>query len=114
MRVERKLSFDALRHAYASCRALIFSAEEDFGIVPVEAMASGRPVIAYGSGGVLDTVLPEKTGLFFHEQAADALIEAIGAAERWLPHFDPACAVEQARCFSPEQFERGIRAALPA
>lgn len=112
--VKRHLGFDALRAAYASCRALVFSAQEDFGIVPVEAMASGRPVIAFGSGGVLDSVVPDRTGLFFEEQSADALIAAVERAERWLPHFNPADAVEQASLFSPEHFRSGILSALPA
>src|SRR5260370_42219594 len=59
--------FADLRHHYARCQALIFPGEEDFGIVPVEAMASGRPVIAYGSGGATETVLPRATGLLFNE-----------------------------------------------
>ena len=56
----------------ARCRALIFPGEEDFGIVPVEVMASGRPVIAYGRGGALDTVIPGKTGLLFSEQCGQS------------------------------------------
>ena len=112
--VVRRLDFKALREAYATCRALIFSAQEDFGIVPVEAMASGRPVLAYGSGGVLDTVQPGDTGLFFHEQTAASLIETIRAFERWLPDFDPDRSVIQARRFSPDRFDAGILAALPA
>jgi len=58
-------------------RAFIFAAEEDFGIVPVEAQACGTPVIAYGKGGVLETVLDGKTGIFFHEQNADSIIAAV-------------------------------------
>jgi glycosyltransferase involved in cell wall biosynthesis len=61
-------SEDVLRDKYARCRALIFPGEEDFGIVPLEAMASGRPVIAFGRGGALETVIDGKTGIFFHEQ----------------------------------------------
>ncbi|WBH18204.1 glycosyltransferase [Sphingomonas radiodurans] len=109
-----RLNFDQLRRAYATCRALVFTAEEDFGIVPVEAMASGRPVIAYGRGGVLDSIVPGETGLFFPEQNAESLAEAVRAFETWAPHFDPAVAVRQARTFAPEHFDAGILAALAA
>ena len=61
----------------AECKALLFPGEEDFGIVPVEVMAAGRPVIAYGKGGVLDSVVDGKTGVFFKEQTAESMIEAI-------------------------------------
>jgi len=61
----------------AECKALLFPGEEDFGIVPVEAEACGRPVIAYGKGGALDTVIPDKTGVLFYEQTEDSLAEAI-------------------------------------
>jgi glycosyltransferase involved in cell wall biosynthesis len=62
-----------MRDLYARCRAFILPSEEDFGITPLEAMAAGRPVIAYGAGGVLDTVLPGVTGEFFAEQTAESL-----------------------------------------
>jgi glycosyltransferase involved in cell wall biosynthesis len=62
-----------MRPLYAGCKAFILPAEEDFGVTPLEAMASGRPVIAYGRGGVLDTVVPGVTGAFFAEQTAEVL-----------------------------------------
>ncbi len=62
---------------YAKCRAFIFPGEEDFGIVPVEAQAAGRPVIAYGSGGALETVVDGRTGVFFREQSEDSLVDAV-------------------------------------
>lgn len=62
---------------YACCKALLYPQEEDFGIIPVEAMASGRPVIAYRRGGVLETVIEGETGLFFNEQNTESLIEAV-------------------------------------
>lgn len=62
---------------YARCRAFIFPGEEDFGLTPIEAMASGRPVVAFGAGGALETVLEGKTGLFFREQTAGALAAAL-------------------------------------
>jgi glycosyltransferase involved in cell wall biosynthesis len=66
-----------VRDLYAGCRALIFPGVEDFGIVPVEAMASGKPVIAFAKGGALETVLPGATGLLFGEQTADSLGDAV-------------------------------------
>lgn len=100
-----RVSFAELKHAYASARALVFTPEEDFGIVPVEANASGRPVIAYGRGGAVDSIVPDETGLFFEDQTVDALVEAVERFERWLPHFDPAAATANARRFAPEIFD---------
>lgn len=107
-----RLSFDELRRAYARARALVFTAEEDFGIVPVEAMASGRPVLAYARGGVRDSVVDGVSGLFFAEQTAAALIEGVEAMERWLPHFDPQAAIDGAQRFAPERFDAGILEAV--
>jgi glycosyltransferase involved in cell wall biosynthesis len=64
---------DVVRRHFARCRALIFPGEEDFGITPVEAQAAGRPVIAFGAGGALDTVIPGETGEFFTEPTVDSL-----------------------------------------
>ncbi|MEM8533912.1 MAG: glycosyltransferase [Chloroflexota bacterium] len=66
---------------FARCRAFVFPGEEDFGITPLEAMAAGRPVIAYAAGGALDSVIEEKTGWFFHEPTAAALAATV-AIER--------------------------------
>lgn len=105
--------FATLRSYMARCKALIFPGEEDFGIVPVEVMASGRPVIAYGRGGVLDTVIDGRTGLLFHDQSVDALIAAVTRfeAER-LDRLDPAALVRHAQGFDETAFQRGIRACL--
>jgi glycosyltransferase involved in cell wall biosynthesis len=70
------------RRAMARCQALIFPGLEDFGLVPVEAQAAGRPVIAYAGGGALDTVIEGVTGTFFHQPVPDALAGAVA-------HFDP-------------------------
>lgn len=59
---------EVIKEHYANCRAFIFPGEEDFGITPLEAQASGRPVIAFGKGGALETVVSERTGLFFEDQ----------------------------------------------
>jgi glycosyltransferase involved in cell wall biosynthesis len=109
-----RMSFDELRRAYAQCRALVFTAEEDFGIVPVEAMASGRPVIAYGRGGVEDTVVPDVTGMFFYEQTPEALIAAVEQFEAWLPSYNAQDSIRNAARFAPEHFDAGVMAQLEA
>ncbi|MFC2950301.1 glycosyltransferase [Marinicaulis aureus] len=108
------VSFEELRQAYANCRALIFPAEEDFGIIPVEANAAGRPVIAYGKGGAAETIIDRKTGIFFKEQTALSLTQTITEFESWLPHFDPGDAIENASRFSTPAFDENMRAAISA
>lgn len=78
---------EALRVAYARCRAFIFPGEEEFGIAPLEAMAAGRPVIAYARGALTETCVDGVTGLFFHEQSPEALIDALRRFEvtGWSP-----------------------------
>jgi glycosyltransferase involved in cell wall biosynthesis len=71
------VSDEKLKDYYANCRAFIFPQEEDFGITAVEAMASGRPVIAYQAGGALEIVKQGETGIFFKEQTAEGLVEAV-------------------------------------
>lgn len=102
--------FHVLRHHLPRCRALIFPGEEDFGILPVEAMASGRPVIALGRGGLTETVVDGVTGLFFHEQSAAALIAAIRGFERM--RFDPRAIRARAEKFSAERFAAEFTAAV--
>lgn len=109
-----RLTYGELKTAYATCRGLVFTPEEDFGIVPVEANASGRPVIAFGRGGVTDSIVPEETGIFFAEQTVDALCDAVERFERWLPQFDPKRAVANAQRFRPEAFDSGFQAAVAA
>jgi glycosyltransferase involved in cell wall biosynthesis len=72
-----RVSDSDLSELYSRCLALIFPQEEDFGIVPLEAMAAGRPVIAYRGGGALETVVEGKTGIFFDRQEVPTLIEAV-------------------------------------
>ena len=72
-----ELPSDKIKEYYQNCQALIFPQEEDFGIVALEAMACGRPVIAYRGGGALESVKEGKTGIFFDEQTASSLIEAV-------------------------------------
>jgi glycosyltransferase involved in cell wall biosynthesis len=110
--VLQRLDFAGLKEAYATCKALIFSAEEDFGIVPVEANASGRPVIAYARGGINDSIIPGETGLFFNEQTPEAIISTIQQFAKWLPDFNPSAAIENAGRFSPDHFDRGFLASV--
>jgi glycosyltransferase involved in cell wall biosynthesis len=74
---------------FSKCKAFVFPGEEDFGITPLEAMASGKPVIAYGKGGALETIIDGKTGIFFHEQSESSLINAIEKADKisWNTNF---------------------------
>jgi glycosyltransferase involved in cell wall biosynthesis len=108
------MSFDDLRNAYSRCKALVFTPEEDFGIVPVEVMASGRPVLAFGRGGALDTIEQGATGLFFHEQTVESLIDGVERMEAWLPQYNPAVGVASARRFAPEKFDAGFLEAVAA
>jgi glycosyltransferase involved in cell wall biosynthesis len=112
IRFKNNLSFADLKEAYATCRGLVHTAEEDFGIAPVEAMASGRPVLAFGQGGLLDTIMPGRTGLFFGEQTVDSLVSAVHEFEAWLPGFEPQSAVARAARFSGERFDHNFRSAL--
>ena len=81
VRIAGPQPFDQLQNYLSRAKAFVFAAEEDFGIVPVEAMACGTPVIAYGRGGALETVEPEETGLFFDEQSPASIIEAVDRFE---------------------------------
>lgn len=101
-----------LEETYARCRALIFPAQEDFGIVPLEAMASGRPVIAYGRGGARDTVVSEKTGIFFDEQSAASLVSAVNHFIDTEEQFDPAVVSAHAHTFSQERFRQEFKSAV--
>lgn len=94
------------------CRALVFPGREDFGIVPVEAMAAGRPVVGYGSGGLKETVVDGVTGVLFQEQTPSALNEAIERLERLLPSLDPAALRAHAERFSPARFDKDLRALI--
>lgn len=98
------------RALFAGCRAFLFPGEEDFGITPLEAMAAGRPVIAYAAGGALDTIVPGLNGRFFQQQNAAALAVAI-AAER-TEHYDAQAIRHYAEGFSTERFLSRIRAVL--
>jgi glycosyltransferase involved in cell wall biosynthesis len=101
--------FSVIQDLLQRCRGLIFPGLEDFGIVPVEAMAAGAPVIAYGKGGALDTVVHGKTGILFHEQSVDALIEAVGRLESGEFVFSPTDMHQHARGFEMSVFQQRIQ-----
>jgi glycosyltransferase involved in cell wall biosynthesis len=96
-----------VREAYARCRAFIMTAEEDFGLTPLEANASGRPVIAYGKGGALETVRDGVTGVLFPEQSVDALVAAVRHFDA--ARFDPRTLRDHACQFDVPVFARGLQ-----
>lgn len=105
-----------LAELYARCRALVFPGEEDFGIVPLEAQASGRPVIAFGKGGLLETTVeldgsaPTRppTGLFFSEQSAPCLMSAVELFQKSVGQFHAEKIRQHASKFSRERFKQEI------
>lgn len=97
-----------LKKLYSECEALIFPQIEDFGITPLEAMASGRPVIALEKGGALDTVVNEKTGIFFKEQTPLHLISAIEKYQKEKKKFDSKALVEHAKGFDQKEFKKKL------
>ncbi|HET8578262.1 MAG TPA: glycosyltransferase [Methylomirabilota bacterium] len=104
---------------YARCRALLFPTLEDFGITPLEAMAAGRPVIALGQGGALETVVPPggaepATGLLFERQTADDLAAAIRRFESGAVQFEPKALRRRAEAFDRPLFKERVQAYLRA
>ncbi|MBI5379340.1 MAG: glycosyltransferase [Nitrospirae bacterium] len=111
-----RVPYEELPAYYARCRALIFPGVEDFGIAPLEAMASGRPVIALGEGGALESVVPADdpdgrppTGLFFEPQTAAALVEAVRRFESGAVQFDPPALRRHAEGFDRAIFKEKMR-----
>ena len=104
--------FEVIREHLEKCRGLIFPGIEDFGIVPVEAMASGAPVIAFRGGGLLDTILDNCTGIFFDEQTPESLIKAVLKIERGEVKFDPNFLKKHAEQFSMNIFNKKISEAI--
>ncbi len=100
--------FAVLKSHMERCRALIFPGIEDFGITPVEAQASGRPVIAYGEGGALETVVDGVTGVFFREQTSAALAGAVESFESRRHWFRAEVCRRHSERFSREQFHQAI------
>ena len=101
-----------LRDLMQRAKAFVFAAEEDFGITPVEAMACGTPVIAFGRGGATETVRDGRTGLLFAEQTVPSIIDAVERFERHADAFDPAAIRRHAEFFRPERFRAEFGALL--
>ncbi len=97
-------SNEALRKLFAQCRGLLFPGEEDFGIVPVEAMAAGRPVIAFGKGGVCDSVRDGVSGILYRQQTVECLMDAIRRFDAEGGSFSQEIIVSEAARFSAQRF----------
>lgn len=91
----------------ARCKAFVFPGEEDFGITPLEANAAGRPVIAYGGGGALDTIVEGMNGVLFHAPTADALIDCLKQFD--VSHFDPQTIRAHAEKFDTRVFQDALK-----
>jgi glycosyltransferase involved in cell wall biosynthesis len=115
-----RVSDAELARLYASCRALVHPQEEDFGLVAVEAQAAGRPVIAFGRGGAVDTVRPlgrtgaAPTGIWFDRQDPEALAHAVETFEKHEGDFDPGLIRRWAEGFSPDRFRAELRTEIDA
>lgn len=107
-------SFEVLKHTMSQAKAFVFAAEEDFGITPVEAQACGTPVIAFGKGGALETVVDyhrnpkAATGMFFYEQSASAIVQAVNEFEEIKDLVSPKMCVHNAQKFSNENFKENL------
>lgn len=101
--------FPVIKDLLQRCKGLIFPGVEDFGIVPVEAMAAGAPVIAYARGGALETVKHGETGLLFNEQNVESLIEAVQLIESGKVTFNTNTLHTHAKDFEKEQFKLQIQ-----
>ncbi len=99
---------EKLKSLMQHARAFVFAAEEDFGIMPVEAQACATPVIAYGRGGSLETVIDGVTGCFFEAQQADSIVAAVDYFADNLNSFDLAATRQHAETFRPERFREEI------
>ncbi|MBA0286272.1 glycosyltransferase [Stenotrophomonas maltophilia] len=111
--------FSALKEHLANAKALVFPGVEDFGIVPLEAMASGTPVIAYAKGGALETVVESDdpnaaTGLFFHEQSIDAINEAVARFESLSEPISAEACRARAEQFAPDRFREELSSFIQA
>jgi glycosyltransferase involved in cell wall biosynthesis len=105
--------FAVMQEHMRNAKAFVFAAEEDFGISPVEAQACGTPVIAFGKGGVLETVCgldhPQPTGVFYPEQSVSSLIAAVGEFEAARERITAQACRANAERFSDARFQQEMR-----
>ena len=110
-------SDEIVREHYDNCKALIFPGVEDFGIVPLEAQACGKPVIAFGEGGALETIVPldknignnNATGMFFYEQTPESLVQAVLHFEKVQDQFDRQTIRKNAESFDRVIFKDKVK-----
>ena len=102
-----RIDDNSLRDLYSGAQAFLYPQEEDFGIMPLEAMACGTPVIAYGKGGALETIVEDVTGVFFESQTAESVEKAVKRFQEM--KFSAEALFERAQEFSKGRFERSIR-----
>ena len=107
----KEVSDEEMAKLYRNARAFIFPGVDDFGITPLEAQASGTPVIAYAAGGVLETVT-EQTGIFFQEQTVEALCDAIEEMDAKWSTFKPEAFAQQTQKFAKDRFRHQIQNAV--
>jgi glycosyltransferase involved in cell wall biosynthesis len=112
IRFKGQLSDQEILYYYAHCRALLLPGEEDFGITPLEAQASGRPVIAYAAGGALASVIDNVTGTFFHQQTVESLVEVLASFDEH--RYDPQTIYNHALEFDQPRFRRRIQQFIAA
>ena len=103
-----RLSDEEIADYYSRAKAFVFCGEEDFGITPVEAQAAGTPVIAYGRGGVLDTVIDGESGIYFHESTVESLISAVQQFEQYGVAYSTEELQSHAEKFSLKRFQKEI------
>jgi glycosyltransferase involved in cell wall biosynthesis len=106
------VAHEQLPQLYSRASFFVLPGEEDFGIAPVESQSAGRPVLALGRGGALETVVPGQTGLFFDEPTVESLLAGVAAMDRFAPQADTASIHAHAERFAARRFDAELREVL--